>query len=277
MVVSRHISINPQTIRTLHARQHFSSPSSALTGTNPSENDQHQLLQARRTIPCVQQIIAFTELSAELRNRIYGYAFANGGREDALLVVSPFIDDAMTLARQPAITKLSQQIRAESLAMFYDSNKFVAYIRAYDFRELCQWVKCVTSAPNPSTVRVHVKLMDWVLCEYQLLPLMRAWRDMKHETVHLEIHNCIERTLSHPFQHVSFQPFRWETPTFDQRELLTEAIVEAEALKARGYFTELSLREACALLVQRVAKYLSRCDAVSAAGTRCQKHGVAAE
>lgn len=276
MVLFRQAS-GPQASRIQQARKHLRSAKSALTDTQSITSEQHHLFLARQLQPCIQQTTTFTDLSAELRNRIYEYAFSHNDTDNALIVASPAFDEGMTLAMQPAITMLSKQIRAESLAMFYAQSNFVAYIRDFDFSELFQWVRCITSAPTAPRVRVHVKLLDWVRCEYQLLRLMRAWRDLKHETVHIEVHNCFDAPEVWPHLRLANpMSFPIPPPTYDQRKLLVEAVREAEQLKARHDFTELKLREVCANLVGRIARYLPGCDAISVYGPGCRKHGYSA-
>jgi len=267
MVVSRQVSVNGvlQPLNVPPAPPQRRLPDTCLTDTQSIDDEPQQLIQAERTPACVQQTISFTDLSPELRNRIYEYTFSqHSGIETALVVTSPSIDADMTLAEQSPITMASRQTRAESLAMFYAHTKFVAYISDYNFQPLCRWVKSVTSARSAPTVKVHVKLLDQIKCEYQLLPLMRSWRNLKHETIHLKIHDFSTRMGGPSAQR-----------RFDQRRLLAEAITTAEELRAKGDIRELKLREVCTLLVLREARYLERCDAVSASGSGCGKHGYA--
>ncbi|KAK5138219.1 hypothetical protein LTR08_004915 [Meristemomyces frigidus] len=261
MVVSRQVSGNQQIIHNLRARRQFASAESILPDTPTSEDEQYQLLEERKTQPWAQQTISFTELSPELRNRIYEYAFPHRDIETALVIDTPFLDETMTLATQPAITRISKQVRAESLAMFYARTTFVAYLRENDFRKLCQWVRCVTLASIAPRVTVHVKLLDWVQCEYQLLQLMMMWRGLRHETVHLKIHNCF---IIGP-----------NGRDFDQRQLVVETVEMAERLKVQKISSELRLRDECSSLVLRVARYLPGCDLISAYGA-CDAHGYSA-
>lgn len=232
-----------------------------LTDTPPSDNDTLKAAQL-----CVQQTTSFLDdSSAEIRNRIYEAVFAQHDRvETAMIIASPMIDKGMTLATQPAFTRVCRQLRAESLAMFYVNTTFVAYLVDWDIRDLCDWVHCIGSGGSLPEVTVHIKLLDGIKCEYQLLKLMRLWRDLEHNDICLKVHD-ISPKLS--------------VPRFDQRELFKRAIDDAEDLWMDGDKDELRLREVCSLAVLEVARYLEGCAAVSYGRyvDGCRGHGVSAE
>jgi hypothetical protein len=130
----------------------------------------------------------------ELRHVIYDELLPTQTTDDALIVTCPrdLIDQAMTMARQPAITRVSRQMRAECLAMFYAKSCFAAYIKDSYFDPLYRWIRCITS--NKAQVAfqklcVHVFLMDKVWCEYDIYDLMQSWMGLEHETIMVEVHN----------------------------------------------------------------------------------------
>lgn len=268
MVVSRQISTSGVAYRldVAHVQARARLCETTLTDNAPTDDESHQLYtrSSATSAPVAQQTIAFSDLSPEMRNLIYSYAFSH---DDALTVATPFLDEIMILAVQPAITRVSRQVRAESLAMFYAESTFVAYVRDWNFQDLFCWIRCVTRNPDPPKVNVHVKLLDLVKCEYQLLPLVRAWQDLSHRSVHLTIHNCFDGRSRHRLMH----------PAFDQRVLVTEAIRLAEELKAEEDFGELRLREACSKLVLEVARFLPDCDAISTKRAWCLRHNFRAD
>ena len=230
-----------------------------LTNTTASGND-----TPMPKVPCTQQTTSFFDLSPELRNHIYEAVFAqHSARSNALIVASPSIDKGMTVASQPAIARACRQTRAESLSMFYATSYFEAYIADWDFKDLCRWVRCLTSSPDMPQVTVHVRLLDRIICEYQLLKAMRLWRDVEHSTIRVIVH---DETRTSPSR-------------FDQRRLLSHGLGEAEDIASDGDQSEVRLREASSLVVWEVARYLEGCDSISfgASTVGCRKHGIGAD
>lgn len=183
----------------------------------PSEDEINLILPSHVSHVSSPQTTSFADLPAEIRNRIYHAAMTPAHDAAPLVVASPFTDRLVKLATQPAITRVSQQLRAESLQMFYTNHEFVAYIEGFDFSGLIRWIRCITSQNKSLKVTVHVKLLDQMKCSYDLADLVRAWRMCDASLVHLEIHNCYPRA----------QPRR----SFDQRALVVKAIALAEALR----------------------------------------------
>lgn len=202
--------------------------------TNDPWQDEVDILSNRnQATEVVPQRISFTSLPAEVRNQIYELALPS--KEDNLIVATPFQDDLMSVGTQPALTQASKQIRSETLEMFYSNTNFVAYIQNFNFTQLVRWAKCITSTSSPPQVTVHVKLQSLIRCAYQLTDLVRGWRDVNSDTIHLKIHNDCLRSLG-PFYRI---------PSFDQRELVVRAIRAAEELRKRGDASESELTTVC--------------------------------
>ncbi|KAH9824482.1 hypothetical protein Tdes44962_MAKER04433 [Teratosphaeria destructans] len=87
---------------------------------HPQEDDEvHLLGQLAADILCHQQRTSFSDLPPELRNRLYEEIIPCRSSDNALLVASRYNNALMTKAVQPAITRVSKQIRAEILGPFY--------------------------------------------------------------------------------------------------------------------------------------------------------------
>jgi hypothetical protein len=161
----------------------------------------------------------------------------------------------MNLGVQPALTRTCRLVREERLPKFYANSMFVAYIKDFDFDPLVHWCTFIPtslamSADAPVTV-VHVKLLSRITCIYQLLNIVRRWRDIHHSRLHISIHNCI---TDHGLPTVQ---------SFDQRALVVKAIELAENLRARRLVTEEALRfEFADTLVAPCSKYLSCRDGI---------------
>lgn len=80
-----------------------------------------------------------------------------------------------------------------------------------------------------------MKLLGRIKCAYELLDLVRLWRDIKHQSVHLRIHNC----------YTNGSGVVYRVPGFDQRELVARAIGVAEKLRQQGDTTETKLLSEC--------------------------------
>ena len=193
-------------------------------------NDDHEevnvLARQHGTSPVPVQTISFMDLPAELRNRIYEHVLASS--QDQLIIATPFRDELMSFGAQPGITRVSKQVRFETLEMFYTNSTFVAYIQDVDFDPLVDWVNSITAYGFSPKVRVEVKLLDRIKCAYELLSLVRLWKDTEHQTIHLRIHNCYTDGTGTVFR----------VAGFDQRKLVAEAVNIAERLRKQGETTE---------------------------------------
>lgn len=162
--------------------------------------------------PCARQTATFFEIPPEIRNIIYELALPSKERNERLFITSPHVDNHMTLAVQPAITRVSQQTRSESLAMFYANNEFSAYINRFGFQELLHFVRCITSGPEPRPrIRIHTFTMHNMGCYRGLLDMANDWSLLNYETIHLEIRSCI-----------------WLGRNPIQSHLVKEAVISAE-------------------------------------------------
>ena len=197
-----------------------------LTKCEPGEEETTFLAQKHQQSPIVVQTLCFTELPAEIRNRIYELSLPK--KTDELIVSTPFRDVAMTLATQPALTRVSRQVRYETLKMFYKNSTFVAYIDDFNFARLAHWAHCVTSGHSPPQISVDVKLLSRIRYIEKLLNLARRWREISHGTLHLRIHNCY---AGRPVLRLAF----------DQRELVVRTIELAESLREEGDHSEAGL------------------------------------
>ena len=203
-------------------------PNRCLSVNPPEEDEINILLRKQMSAPATVQRISFTGLPPEIRNRIYELALPS--KDEELIVATPFQDEAMSLATQPAITRVSRQLRLETLKMFYTECIFVAYIDHFDFLRFIHWARCITSgSPPPYEVTVHVKLLSRLGCIYDLLELVREWRAITHTTLHLRVHNC----------YAGGPVLR--QPGFDQREIMVQAICAAEKLRQQGNFEGVKL------------------------------------
>ncbi|KAI7162578.1 hypothetical protein KC343_g13219 [Hortaea werneckii] len=214
--------------------------------------------------PCVQQTKGFLDaLSPELRNLIYSSIFAqHADGEEALIICAPHHDWAMTTASQPAITRVCRTVRKESLAMFYTNSTFEAYITNWDIRKLCRWAQHVSDLPIPiPKITIRVKLLDRMVCELQLLWIMRLWRDTKHDGVNVKVHDITEQPELFPIS---------------QYFLFSFGIIDAEHLAMVEDYSALSLTAAWSELVGHVLGILPQCSPsrVSEAIYGCDKHGI---
>lgn len=104
--------------------------------------------------------------------------------------------------------------------MFYANDTFTVYISDFNFTPLIRFVKCITSSSKPPKVTVHVKLRGQMKCVWALLDLVRDWRAVQHQNIHLKIHYGPPELL--------------EYEDFDQRAIVVEAIRLAKDLTRRG-------------------------------------------
>ncbi|KAI7143556.1 hypothetical protein KC343_g17753 [Hortaea werneckii] len=217
--------------------------------------------------PCVQQTKGFlNDLSPELRNRIYTSIFAqHADRDHALIICAPHHDWAMTTASQPAITRVCRTVRKESLAMFYANSTFEAYIVNWDIRKLCKWFQGVSELPIAiPKITIHVKLLDRIFCEFQLLWMMRLWRDTKHDSVDLEVHDMTEL------------PGRPRPDRVDQNSLFSHGISEADELAVNGDYRELQLTDNWSWITIHHLPFIPECGAyrIKEAIRACNTHGI---
>ena len=105
---------------------------------NENEINKLAVQKPQETLP--SQTTCFLNLPAEIRSRIYEYSLAREDRASELIVPTPFKDELMALATQPALTRVSRRVRAETLQMFYANNTFVAYFENFDFSGLVRWI-----------------------------------------------------------------------------------------------------------------------------------------
>ena len=77
--------------------------------------------------------------------------------------------------------------------------------------------------------------MDRIKCTYEVLDLVKLWRDTKHQNTHLRVHNC----------YTDGGRVFYRVPGFDQRELVARAIGIAEQLQLQGDTTEAGLLSEC--------------------------------
>ena len=195
--------------------------------SNPRHEDEVNILSRKNELKAsVPQTIPFTDLPAEIRNRIYELALPSAHRSDELITATPVKDEVLLFATQPVLTRVSHQLRAETLEMFYANNTFVAYIARFDFLRLIHWVRCITSGRRTSQITVHVKLLDRIIGAYDLLDITRDWRDLEHDNIHLKIHNCYAVDPPHALS------------ICNQRELAVKAIRLAEDLHREGDSSE---------------------------------------
>ncbi|KAI7513902.1 hypothetical protein KC347_g1084 [Hortaea werneckii] len=216
--------------------------------------------------PCVQQTKGFLDdLSPELRNRIYQSIFAqHADRDHALIICAPHHDWAMTTASQPAITRVCRTVRKESLAMFYANSTFEAYITNWDIRKLCNWFQRVSELPNAiPKITIHVKLLGRIVCEFQLLWMMRLWRGTKHDSVDLEVHDMTE------------SPGRPRLGRVHQDTLFSHGISEADELAENGDYRELQLTNQWSWITIHHLPFIPECGAyrIKEAIRACNTHG----
>ncbi|KAK5705564.1 hypothetical protein LTR97_002683 [Elasticomyces elasticus] len=122
----------------------------AALGAVQVANDILARKNARRTGVRPLQLL---ELPAEIRNRIYEYAVKlyDTQRKDIIRMgagKSMYFDS--NPAAQPAITRVSRQLRKDTLSMFYNVNDFAVQalpINAADIRDgssqVCRWLRCI--------------------------------------------------------------------------------------------------------------------------------------
>lgn len=146
--------------------------------------------------------------------------------------------------------------------MFYAKSSFEAYITNWDIRKLCKWAQHVSNLPiSIPEITVHVKLLDRMICELQLLWVMRLWRDTKHDGVNLEVHDTTE------------QP---ELPCINQYFLFTIGIIDAENLAMDEDYSALRLTAAWSVLASHAFGILPQCSRGRFSGALygCDKHGI---
>ncbi|GIZ43925.1 hypothetical protein CKM354_000713400 [Cercospora kikuchii] len=140
------------------------------------------------TTPCALQTSKFFELPPEIRNLIYELALPSKERNERLFITSPYVDNHMTLAVQPAVTRVSRQTRSECLAMFYANNEFSAYINRFEIRELLHFVRCITSGPTPRPqIRIHTFMMHNMGCYRGLLDMANDCHLVKEAVISAEM------------------------------------------------------------------------------------------
>lgn len=192
----------------------------AYNNASPSQNSQLVSPASVIRIPSPE-----TDKNAEIRNQIYSLSMPSVASGHKPVIATPFRQNTTPLGVQPAITRANRQTRAESLAMFYAANTFYAWIDRFNFLPLISWVKCITSNPKlpPPKVRVELRLMHKMSCYVDLEKFARAWRDLRHETVHVRVKTAFSY----------LQPLSgWGSRR--QCEAVVHAINEAEGCKKGG-------------------------------------------
>lgn len=182
----------------------------------------------------VSQTMKFTDLPAELRNRIYEFVLPSD--EEDLIVAIPFKDGAMSMGSQPAITRTSRMIRNETLPMFYATARFVAYVDNINFTDLAAW--CRTVAPTVETslsaamrpIDVHVKMITRPKSSEACLQMMRLWSRVPFDNFHLRVHTC-------------YSSVEFYNPRLDVRGIVVRAIEKAEEMARKGLCAELDSSE----------------------------------
>lgn len=82
------------------------------------------------------------ELPAEIRDLIFEFALTS----DVPIVAFRLDDyqrDSYVEATQPPLTRVSRQIRAESLSMFYSSNEIVLHTEEKKAKDTQRWLACI--------------------------------------------------------------------------------------------------------------------------------------
>lgn len=98
---------------------------------------------------------SFLSLSAELRNRIYEEVLQPNNRTHTVLICSAYgRRDHITL---PAITQVSQQVRGETLPMYYSSKYFHFCLGKQQLmNEVEQWLKIIGPKQAAMVKDLHV-------------------------------------------------------------------------------------------------------------------------
>ena len=212
--------------------------------------------------PLPIQTISFKDLPPEIRNRIYDLTCNTKHFESELIVASPNSKLKAT-AMQPAITRISRQIRSESLKIFYANADFVAYIREFDFSKLIRWVKCHslvdTAVQGSPKVEVQVKLWDQMKCILDLLPFVQMWNGIEHGKFHLTVHNCY--------------PFPLARRSFDNRGIVVKAVQLAERLAPHETSDRNALQEVYLGYMYKALKDPMKELGCHVEGDRCSDHG----
>ena len=112
----------------LFGTTYFSSEASADVVDNP-----------RHTSMSLSQILT---IPAEIRSLIFAYAVTT----DVVMTyrLDAYSRDSYTEAIQPALTRVSRQIRAESLPLFYECNEFVLHTEMPKAIDSRRWLECNT-------------------------------------------------------------------------------------------------------------------------------------
>lgn len=79
-------------------------------------------------------------LPAELRNLIYEYCVTS---DESVLLPATCEPPGELPTVQPPVTKVCRQIRQEALPLFYECNKFEAFILGCDFRHLIRYAEFI--------------------------------------------------------------------------------------------------------------------------------------
>lgn len=101
----------------------------------------------------------FLDLPRELRDEIYEYLVVKPTNTITMLELSPVFHNEVSAA-QPAISRVSKQIRAESLPMFYKRNLFTAELSNFlDLTIAKSWLEAIGNH-NAACIR-RLGLCGW--------------------------------------------------------------------------------------------------------------------
>lgn len=81
------------------------------------------------------------ELPAELREAIFELAVVSE-KPIVTFKLDQYQKDSYQEARQPAITRVSRQVRSESLPIYYDCNNFVIHTEGAKSDDASRWLMC---------------------------------------------------------------------------------------------------------------------------------------
>ena len=84
----------------------------------------------------------FLELPAEIRELIYGWALKSD-KPTVTFLLDYHQRDVYTEGVQPALTRVSKQVRKESLPVFYASNDFVLHTGDPKASQTRKWLRCI--------------------------------------------------------------------------------------------------------------------------------------
>jgi hypothetical protein len=84
------------------------------------------------------------ELPAELRDAIYEFALTSS-KPTVTFQLDKYQKDSYAQAIQPALTRVSRQIRAESLPVYYACNDFILHTDPTKCIDARRWMECISA------------------------------------------------------------------------------------------------------------------------------------